>query len=163
MNALFGPTSAVNGWPRTVHWFFVLTFSLILPFICFGVLATPGHPHGTAHFVFALPPQSDTSSEPQTSLPALRNTVLASWCGVPLEPERADAALAALASAYTDDASTPVGQSMPSTLLSMPLLLFSGTWLLHRIEMPDFAVFMPYDNVHLTDLLVPTPPPRFTI
>jgi hypothetical protein len=33
-----------------------LLLGLILPFICWGTLATPGHPHKVAHLVFLLPP-----------------------------------------------------------------------------------------------------------
>ena len=33
-------------------------FAVLLPFICWGALGTPGHPHSRPHFVFAPPPQA---------------------------------------------------------------------------------------------------------
>ena len=34
-------------------------YAVLLPFICWGALGTPGHPHSRPHFVFAPPPQAE--------------------------------------------------------------------------------------------------------
>jgi hypothetical protein len=153
MKALFGPTT-VNGWQRTVHWFFVLTFALILPFICFGALAMPGHPHGASHFVFAAPPEIDQSS------PTLLSVLLASWCGLPLDSDSIDRTFVSLASVDGDTESRPVSQSVPSTVLSSLLLLIASLWLMRRMEIPDLTIFVPLVAFRPVDLPVPTPPPR---
>ncbi|MBW7883205.1 MAG: hypothetical protein H3C34_11330 [Caldilineaceae bacterium] len=47
---------------RVTRVFFALLFGLVLPFICWGSLATPGHPHGRPHLVFWAPVQRVTNS-----------------------------------------------------------------------------------------------------
>jgi hypothetical protein len=44
--------------------FFIGLFGLVLPFICWGVQATPGHPHARAHFVFLAPEEHVHGSAP---------------------------------------------------------------------------------------------------
>jgi hypothetical protein len=45
-----------TGWQPGLHWALVWIFALVLPWICWGAQATPGHPHLRAHFVFGTPP-----------------------------------------------------------------------------------------------------------
>lgn len=42
-------------WQRLLLGCYSALFALLLPFICWGALAEPGHPHRTPHFVFADP------------------------------------------------------------------------------------------------------------
>ncbi len=39
-------------------------FGLVLPFICWGAQATPGHPHARAHFVFLAPEEHAHNGAP---------------------------------------------------------------------------------------------------
>lgn len=41
---------------KALHLFYAGLFALVLPLICWGAQATPGHPHARAHFVFVDPP-----------------------------------------------------------------------------------------------------------
>lgn len=42
-------------WQRVLLGFYAALFGLVLPLICWGALAEPGHPHRFRHFVFAAP------------------------------------------------------------------------------------------------------------
>ena len=44
--------------------FFAGLFGLVLPFLCWGAQATPGHPHARAHFVFLAPEEHAHDSVP---------------------------------------------------------------------------------------------------
>lgn len=50
--------------------FFAGLFGLVLPSICWGVQATPGHPHARAHFVFLAPEGHTHDSAPHTRDPS---------------------------------------------------------------------------------------------
>jgi hypothetical protein len=142
------------GWQRIALFFYVLFLALVMPFICWGAWAEPGHPHGSPHFVFATPVFAEASG----SGPSLNQIVwsLQSYCGNP----RTDAP-AATSGAETDPV-TPAGQSLPdTTLLVSMLLILLASWL--QLENPrqsaervrQFCVATPFAP------LVPTPPPRF--
>lgn len=49
-----------------LNFFFAGLFGLVLPFICWGVQAAPGHPHARAHFVFLAPEGHAPDSAPHT-------------------------------------------------------------------------------------------------
>lgn len=38
-----------------LNWLLAIHFALILPFVCWGSWAEPGHPHSHPHFVFVVP------------------------------------------------------------------------------------------------------------
>jgi len=42
-------------WYKALHLFYAGLYAFVLPLICWGAQATPGHPHLRAHFVFAEP------------------------------------------------------------------------------------------------------------
>ena len=44
-----------SAWTKALHLFYAGLFALVLPLICWGAQATPGHPHARAHFVFVDP------------------------------------------------------------------------------------------------------------
>ncbi|MBK8797138.1 MAG: hypothetical protein IPM07_12675 [Anaerolineales bacterium] len=95
-------------------------FGLVMPFVCWGAEATPGHPHGRAHLVFLAPPVVNQHQ----SLWAGRNAhdVLAAassaktigqheLCTTPSAPSGATSPM------------TPVGKSTPLVLAVTLLLL----------------------------------------
>ena len=82
-----------SAWTKALHLFYAGLFALVLPLICWGAQATPGHPHARAHFVFVdpilvgeahanvadLPPHTDGAAHhahplPSSKLPAGRST-----------------------------------------------------------------------------------------
>ena len=105
----------------------------VLPFICWGAWAQPGHPHGGPHFVFADPPATHTHTHP-----------------VPLPHSHADAP--------ADDVA---GQAHPDSTLvmaSMLMLLAAAVRLLRpritRVELVTVPARRDYRP------RIPTPPPR---
>lgn len=44
-----------NRLQTVLHLFYAGLFAFVLPLICWGAQATPGHPHARAHFVFTDP------------------------------------------------------------------------------------------------------------
>ncbi len=51
---------AIRPWQQTILAGYALLFAFVLPFLCFGAVVTPGHPHGHAHFVFSIPKTAHT-------------------------------------------------------------------------------------------------------
>jgi hypothetical protein len=102
-----------------MHLSLAALFGLILPFICWGAEATPGHPHLRPHFVFAVPVRSAAYDFPaartaQELIHATNQAVAAGayhMCTAPLH------------SADTAAASTPTSQSTPLVLAVTILLL----------------------------------------
>lgn len=45
----------LSGWRRIPFAAYSVLFALVLPLICWGAYAAPGHPHRTPHFVFVDP------------------------------------------------------------------------------------------------------------
>ncbi len=124
-------------WAAWVLIFYVIYLGLILPFVCWGAMGQPGHPHPVAHFVFAVPeiPHAD---HPQ--IPSL--TVFADDVAHSEQP-------------------APVGQSRPdTTLISLLLLVFVGAWLLFGHHPRRFAHRGIDPSGRSLALPIPTPPPR---
>jgi hypothetical protein len=128
---------------------YLLYLALVLPFICWGALANPGHPHAGAHFVFATPPGVH---ERQVYLATLENDI----CGNPALSGRIP--LPAFGNNAGEDG--PAGQSLPATMMALLILAFFGTvaywvrWMRQRVRLLAIcaeARFQPN---------VPTPPPR---
>jgi len=42
-------------WQHVIAWSYAVIFGGVLPFICWGAWAQPGHPHSRPHLVFAMP------------------------------------------------------------------------------------------------------------
>ena len=128
------PAAKQTAW---VQIFYVIYFSLILPFVCWGAVGQPGHPHPVAHFVFAVPeiPHADHSQTP----------------GIPL---------------FADDIAhpeqpAPVGQSRPdTTLISLLLLIFVGISLLFGHHPGRLSRLGSTPKWRSIVLPIPTPPPR---
>ncbi len=137
---------------------------LVLPFICWGTLATPGHPHRMAHLVFLMPPilvemlaqgdmdhTNEYSVNPTTDHSNNHNIA---------EAEHLQSQVDGEPRASTTQ---PVGRSVPDELVSaisiitpllliQTLLVFSPTRSILRLNYTNRA--------HLFDPHVLTPPPR---
>jgi hypothetical protein len=133
-------------WLRGLHLFYAGLFAFVLPFICWGAQATPGHPHARAHFVFVDPPMSVMLESITGTKPAAHG-------------------------AHTpDDGSTPLptpvqlpaGRSVPSALM-ITLLLLVGTLIAvlpPKSDGPGFFTWFSIPDAAPFYALIPTPPPR---
>ena len=145
---------ALSGWQQVALFTYAMFLAVVMPFICWGAWAEPGHPHGSPHFVFATP----VLIEAPNSGPSLSQIVwsLQSYCGNP----RTDAPAAA--SGEAADSVTLAGQSLPDTslIVSMMLIVLAGWLQLEHLRksaerVRRICVGTPFAP------LVPTPPPRF--
>jgi hypothetical protein len=112
----------------------------VLPFLCWGAWATPGHPHARPHFVFAAPLLvADT-------------------------PHAMHHALAHGADPAAAGNAPTTGQSLPSILIVSLFTLVFATPLARTFRLlmrRERVVFAPFPHSHPTT--VPTPPPRFVL
>jgi hypothetical protein len=153
-----GSRTQLTLWAKALHIFYAGLYAFVLPLICWGAQATPGHPHARAHFVFMDPvlvtathaaadhglPTAAVSSSLQAWL---LNNNAASLCHTPLS---ADAA-----------AELPVGRSAPAQLAIGSFLLLgqvllvvpanTGAGFYHGLAQRFAEPFSPP---------IPTPPPR---
>ena len=122
--------------------FFAGVLGLVLPFICWGAQATPGHPHARAHFVFWPPDLTPAGHEHSGAL------VTPSAPGGDNGQRQADGAL-------------PAGQSTPPLLAIFLLLLMTlVVYFQLRDDAPGFVCWWP---ALLARWVVPRrdlPPPR---
>ncbi len=124
-------------WAAWVLIFYVIYLGLILPFVCWGAMGQPGHPHPVAHFVFAVP------EIPHADHPQIPN--LAIFADDVAHPEQP----------------APVGQSRPdTTLISLLLLIFVGASLLFGHHPRRFSRLGSTPKWRSIVLPIPTPPPR---
>jgi hypothetical protein len=140
---------------RTLHLGMAGIFAFVLPFVCWGAMATPGHAHAGPHFVFAAPPET----RPQ--LPAKMTLAeLIAWnqssnlCGEPAH---------AVEHPTSDPVSgAPIGQSVPRVLIGSLLLLMTvlaAQWLLPK-ERPEFSIMLGAPAGKRRSLPPIVPPPR---
>lgn len=138
---------------------YTVLLGLVLPFICWGTLATPGHPHRMAHLVFWMPP---LYLEAQNKANTVDHTAhLASLPDGKLHGDHAQHTAKQGA-----PVAQPIGRSVPAELVSMisiisplfivpVLLLFSPTRSILRVSH--------HNTAHLFNPSVLTPPPRYVL
>ncbi|HRJ41899.1 MAG: hypothetical protein KJZ86_24510 [Caldilineaceae bacterium] len=139
--------------------FLVLIHAFVLPFVCWGEVATPGHPHKMLHFVFAeSAPLSwtgqkvlqEAASEGPHALTGVQHTA-SHHSAVPNTPED------------TKPAENPpvAGRSVPSTILaSLVLLISTQEPIVTRIGNLSSADAPSMPALSSIDISIPTPPPR---
>ena len=156
----------IDRWQAAVHGLLAALFAFVLPFVCWGVLETPGHPHGSVHFVFGHPPilhaslQAAAHSRQQA---AVRQAFLDSWCGDPAASPLADVPVdEQAAESAAAEAAAATGRSAPSTVISDLPLLTGGAYPVSFAQPPTFSITLSCDCPSSTELAVPTPPPRAT-
>jgi hypothetical protein len=150
--------AASECWLRWLHLLFSAIFGLVLPFICWGAEATPGHAHARAHFVFLPPPAYSAnviSQETGTAhdLIHAKATTLASGLGEPCATP-----LHRSPSAHT----TPVSQSTPQVLAVTMLLLMALSLRVTPVRQDGggFHQYMATLHAYAPPLVIATPPPR---
>jgi hypothetical protein len=126
---------------------YTILLGFVLPFICWGTLATPGHPHRMAHLVFMMPPVRAEVAVKDVEIDHRTHQRVART-GEGDQPEKA---------------TQPVGRSLPPELTSAitiisPLLLVQILLVLHpaRLRLRSSHT----STSHLFDPRVSTPPPR---
>lgn len=147
---------------------YVLLFALILPFICWGALAEPGHPHRTPHFVFADPVLVKVRSMDETA-----DELTIPSAAVPHQQHHKQHGGVLLTGVTTADKETlcylratddPVsGRATPTLLLfSILLLLLLAA---RAVPQPDCLAFVRWVRPPLPRscfCAVPLPPPRLS-
>jgi hypothetical protein len=131
-------------------------FAFVLPFICWGAVATPGHPHARPHFVFVAPELTSGAVAAPLQRPTLTETLrrlaLASWCGAGAPTQEG----------LLEEGHAAAGQSIPAVLavsLLAPLVLLAASLVLLR-RLPHFALFLQSLWGRSFALRLSTPPPR---
>lgn len=141
------PTKIIrNRWLRTLHLFYAGLFAFVLPFICWGAQATPGHPHARAHFVFVDPPMSMMLESATATKPAAHGAHAGDDSSAPLPKP----------------VQMPAGRSVPSALM-ITLLLLVGTLIAvlpPKTDGPGFFALFSVPTAAPFYALIPTPPPR---
>ncbi|MEZ4728584.1 MAG: hypothetical protein R3E79_15730 [Caldilineaceae bacterium] len=145
-------------WYKALHLFYAGLYAFVLPFICWGAQATPGHPHARAHFVFVDPPTHEQLNQ------HVMQTVhtVADWLAVYGKQMICSEHSAPHTPAPVDVPSTPAGRSTPSQLAIATLILLGMgvALLLFNSDGPGFAVWTAACALVPCRLSVPTPPPR---
>lgn len=133
-------------WLRALHGLYAGLFAFVLPLICWGAQATPGHPHARAHFVFVAPPLQANAA------PATTNAGSLASAGVDHTAHHA----------AQEAAEKPVGRSGPSMLGCSLLLLIglSGALLPRKGNEPTFSNWVIPPVAESVTPSIPTPPPR---
>lgn len=133
-------------------------FGFVLPLICWGAYAVPGHPHRMPHFVFDIPAVQPTHSV-SPAAPVAQNSVAATPPHSGGHQHHAPAPSDTTSGEAIQD--QPVGQALMSLLLFSVLTYVAyGLWGLLRFDrryklllsVPPFP-----SSIHLS---VPLPPPR---
>ena len=104
-------------WRKALHLLLVGLYAFVLPFVCWGAQAAPGHPHALPHFVFAEPVmdqhEGGVTFAPQTDAARFRAFLADTFCGASHSPQPD--------SQVADPSHKPASQSTPTQLVIMTL------------------------------------------
>ncbi len=152
--------------------FYVALFALLLPFICWGALAEPGHPHRTPHFVFADPmlvkawPLDESTTDSTITSAATTHRFHTEKQGKPGRGASlavAEAIHLAMRCHLTPTDNHVRGRATPTLLLfSILLLLLTAAPAFHQPEHLDFVHWVRPPLPKLYVCAVPLPPPRLS-
>ncbi|MCB0062242.1 MAG: hypothetical protein KDE19_09010 [Caldilineaceae bacterium] len=159
----------LHWWQRFLLLFYAAHFGGLLPFICWGALAMPGHPHAGPHFVFLPPPtyvvkpmnaddgMSDAGLLPSPSPAGVTHHTMEYVDSPHVVVHAMARCLRELATA-----SAPAGQAHP-TPLAVTMVLLTGALVALAFATHHRTGFV-YHLASLLfaalDLRTPTPPPR---
>ena len=130
---------------KALHLFYAGLFALVLPLICWGAQATPGHPHARAHFVFVDPLLVGEAHANAADLPS--HTDGAAHHAHPQPPP---------------SSKLPAGRATPS-MLGITLLTLIGMGAVVAPFWhpgPSFSCWLAPLWVMSLTIVIPTPPPR---
>ena len=145
-------------WLQWVHILFTAIFGLVLPFICWGAEATPGHAHPRAHFVF-LPPPAQSANVIGQEIADAHNLIHATATAL---ANGVGELCAAPSPGSMTATSAPVSQSYPLVLAVTILLLsvLSEQAILIRRDRDGFTQHAAVLHLFMPPLIIATPPPR---
>jgi len=156
---------AVPFWQRALLGFYIALFALILPLICWGALAEPGHPHRYPHFVFATPvlAMAQTGGGPanrqQPALAAHRRNTPHGQHGAMQPPADNQARMATVCNLIADGIIP--GRATPMLMaFSLLLLVFLRIWTVRRLDRSHFVLWQRPPFPESLFLPVPLRPPR---
>lgn len=149
-------------WQRVLLCFYVALFALVLPLICWGALAAPGHPHRYPHFIFAVPILAATSvveegRKPQThvTMPPVHHGEHREQPASVVQPDRVSLDCGWLTTNVIPGRATPT-----LLLFAILLLVFFAAWSMRPFDLPRFAICQRLLLPQSILLPVPLPPPR---
>ena len=152
-----------SAWTKALHLFYAGLYAFVLPFICWGAQATPGHPHARAHFVFVEPNRSDhRAAETATDQAAATETAEAEAITHADMAHHDAHPMAPTPAKPTKSPDQPVGRATPSMLGVTILLLIGGAaiQLPGNRAAPSFCDWIAPLAAAPFTALIPTPPPR---
>ena len=138
---------------------YTVLLGLVLPFICWGTLATPGHPHRMAHLVFFMPPMYAAMQNEARTLDD-QAELAGQHDSMPMGDHAQHAVKQKAAAAQ------PIGRSVPDELasaISIIAPLFIVQVLLHFSPTRSILRLSHRNTAHLFDPTIVTPPPRFVL
>lgn len=156
------PTAPLPIWQRLVLGGYSALFGLLLPLICWGAAAEPGHPHRYPHFVFAEP-QHTPVAQPQAESHTARHETAVSSAHQRGEHDHVRMVTRPAVCSLLPEGAI-AGRATPTLLLfSLLLLTFLGEWLARRLDRPHVALWRRLPFPKTLALPVPLPPPRLSL
>lgn len=143
---------------QALHLFYAGLFALVLPFICWGAQATPGHPHARPHFVFTDPPVDHRFGEHVVR--SVQN--VAEWLATYADTAICGEYNASQSLPAAETPQLPAGRSTPAQLV-INILLPLGSMAISlpvQADGPGCAVWLVTACAMPFCTLIPTPPPR---
>ncbi|MEZ4863094.1 MAG: hypothetical protein R3C14_17370 [Caldilineaceae bacterium] len=134
--------------------FYACLFALVMPFICWGAMAEPGHPHKRPHFVFSDPMLGQTDQP----VPLCLSATPAPMPSSSLHHQRTQQP------SSSADPAMPAGRAAPTLLVFSLLLLLTISQLeITRIDLYYRVRVITSIFARGCCLLVPVPPPRLAL
>lgn len=145
-------------WSKALHLFYAGLYAFVLPLICWGAQATPGHPHARPHFVFTDPPVDHHLGEHVARTVQNVADWLATYADTAICGEHNPAQ--PLPAAATPQ--LPAGRSTPAQLVisSLVPLAMEAALLPLQMDGPGYSVWLVAVSATPFCTLIPTPPPR---
>lgn len=145
-------------WYKALHLFYAGLYAFVLPLICWGAQATPGHPHARPHFVFTDPPVDHHLGE--HAVRTVQN--VAEWLATYADSAICGEHNAAQPLPAVETPQPPAGRSTPAQLVISSLIpLTMGAALLPlQVDGPGYSVWLVAICATPFCTLIPTPPPR---
>ena len=130
-------------WRRALLAAYSFVFALVLPLICWGAYAAPGHPHRTPHFVFVTSVAGDVSAATPDAHHHHNATDLPAQTGEPATAEQ------------------PKGRATLSLMIfSVLTIVLFGAWVFFRVDRRfEIPLYLPPFAKSIM-LPIPLPPPR---
>ncbi len=162
-------------WQRLLLLGYAALFGGVLPFICWGALGMPGHPHAGPHFVFLPPPQANPIANIFTNGNRTFETTGNMAMNAEAHKDSTHSQVSLLGCALADFGgiaqigahplhadNLPAGQAYPSLLAVTMMLLVDLA--LALLALPanrnGFRQWLASCWPGMVELRIPTPPPR---